>query len=150
MSVYWDILSACKSALQADPDFAAASVTVAVRKRPFFSADHGDSYPFCCLSPTSERVKALQMSNGAWYDHPVRVVVFLAKNAALASETQLQLQLQLREAARSALYRDSLAGVASVRDCDYDPEPAFDLGALAEQHDVSCQQFTFRTDGPRV
>lgn len=151
MSSYHSVLTACKTTVLALPVLSVAGATGAVRKRPFFSAEHGDALPFVTFSPEREMVAAQQQSEEVWLDYPVYVVLFLAKNATLQNAAQLQLQLDAREAIRKALWRTPTPplGIPGLFHAVYDPEPAFDLGGLDELFDVSLQRFTFRVPEQR-
>jgi hypothetical protein len=146
MSVYWDILTACRALLSADPAF--AGVGVKIRKRPYFDRDHGDTFPMAVLAPLGEAVADVAFEEVVFLDHPVVLAVMQGQGATLASEAALQAQMAYREAARQALYRTSLPGTP-VMDADYNAAPNFDLEGLDHLCDVSLQLFTFRTKETR-
>jgi hypothetical protein len=131
------------------PPVATAGAQGKVRKRPYFSAEHGDAHPLLTFAPTAEVVDE-QTFESAFIVYPVVVALFLQKGATLQSEEQLRLMTDLRDAARRALWRPyALPGIPAQIDCDYDPEPAFDLGGLDELFDVSLQLFRFKVSDTR-
>lgn len=141
-----------KPVLDAVADVVAAtltSATVVVRKRPFFSSNHGDAAPLVVVSPDKERLAKMQQNGGAWWDYPVYVTLILAQGGDLEKDSDLSAMLTARADLKTALWRPTLSGVAQVFDADYDPHPAFDLSGLDNLHDVSVQLFTFRTSESR-
>lgn len=120
------------------------SIGVKIRKRPFFSKEHGDTFPLIVISSLPEKIAKLHMPNGIWWDYPILVTLIQENGATLGSLTEYNWQSNTRQAIRDALYQPSLAGVTSVFDVDYDPHPIVDLGGLDSLFDISLQLFTFR------
>jgi hypothetical protein len=147
MSQHWDILSGIKTTLAALPAFAA--IPIRIRKRLFFSSDHGDAYPLVCLAPETEQIANETTPNVAWIDYPVLVALFQQVGATLQKESELQWQIDRRDEVRLALWKKGAPGVAAVFDANYEPAPIFDLAGLEKLHDVSVQRFTYRHSGAR-
>lgn len=147
MSVYSDILTAVKTVLDADTGL--NGVTFAIRKRPFFSLDHGDSYPLCTISPASETYAGGTMKGQVRLKYPVTVALWNDDGFAIESEAAVLSVTDRREAIRKALHRGTLSGVSAVIDVDYDPSPALALAGLDQVADVSLQQFWFTTSEGR-
>lgn len=125
-------------------------VTIRRQKRPFFSADHGHTLPFCSVVPQAEKPALLvQKVKGILVDYPVLVVLLQTRGATVESEAELDWQTDRRQELMEALWQSTLAGAAQVMDCSYDPHPVFDLGGLDRHFDVSAQLFTFRNSQTR-
>lgn len=148
MSAYWDILSAARTVLAALPGM--SGVTFVIRKRLYAdpNADR-DSLPLGVLAPESEDINGLTFSNQAFVDYPVLFGLFHAGNHAVGDTTTLQSELDKRDAARKALHKPSLSGVATVFDANYDPAPVVDLQGQDNLFDVSVQRFVFRNSEDR-
>ncbi len=147
MSVYSDILTAVKTVLDADSDL--SGVTFAIRKRPFFSREHGDSYPLVTISPAAESYAGGTMKGQVRLRYTVTVCLWNNEAFAVESEANVLSITDRREAIRKALHRGTLSGVTEVIDVDYDPSPALDLSGLDQVSDVSVQQFRFITSEDR-
>lgn len=147
MSIYSDILTAVKTVLDADAGL--DGVTFTIRKRPFFSREHGDSYPLCTISPASEKYAGGTMKGLVRLKYPVTVCLWNAERFAVESEADVLSVTDRREAVRKALHKGDLSGVSAVVDVDYDPSPALLLSGLDNVSDVSVQQFWFTTSEDR-
>lgn len=147
MSQYYAILQAVRDVLASAGGF--SGVTFAIRKVPFFSPDHGDTLPFCCVAPEREGVGELYMG-GKIQDYPVLVAVYQERGTAAGDQGPLAGQLDLRAAAEAALYAAyPLPAVPTCFDCHaYDPEAAFPEAGLSQAVDCTVQRFTFRNDEP--
>ena len=144
MATHLDILNAVKGTVQG----LAVTGTVVVRKQPFWVSEH-DSFPLICLSPEAEQIESLTFENIAFIDYPVVVMHVIRRGSSPESQAEILEQLEFREKVRLALWRPSLAGVDAVMDCNYEPEPPFDMSGLDQTFDVSLQLFTFRTSEAR-
>lgn len=148
MSLYWDCLAGARGVVQALP--AMAGLTVAIRPALVYRPDE-DGERAAIIAPRAdlwESVPEVEFANGAMIDYPV-LVAFVVPN--LFSIDQFRWLADAREAARKALWRPSLAGVAEVFDADYEPRPrGGDLAGLGPPMQASVQQFTFRTSEARA
>lgn len=147
MSVESSVRDAFRLAIQAIPGF--AGVSIKIRKRPWHSAEHGDSFPMVCLSPLPEIIANENFKGVDWIDFPIIVAIFQQLGATLESETQLNWQSSRREDLRLAFRRAKLADVTGSMDCFYEAQPQFDTGGLDQLYDLSLQKFTFRVSTPR-
>jgi hypothetical protein len=145
MATHLDILNAVQSVLQT----VSANASILVRKFPFWIAEY-DTFPMVCISPEAEIINAETFENTVWIDYPVVVMHVATRGSDPENQNQILDQLRFREQARLSLWRPSLAGVSSVFDCSYEPNPPFDLTALENSFDVSLQLFTFRTSEARA
>jgi hypothetical protein len=148
MSIYSDALATVKATLEALDSFAGdptPTIPVVIRKRLFFSAEHGDTYPFCCLARDKDPITALQFNKGAFVDYPIYVVIFQQLGFTIGDLAQQEWQDDRRQEIFSALYKTRLVGF----DVNYDPEPVFDLAGLDKLHDISIQKFTYRVSESR-
>lgn len=146
MGYRWSILDAARDVVAGLAGFSGA--TVKLQKRPLFSSEHGYTLPFVAVCPGAEKVVRVAQGNVLHVSYQVVVVILQARGATLENETQLQWQLDRREEVQGALWKTSLAGT-TVFDCSYDPAPAFDLGGLDKQFDVSVQMFDYLSNQPR-
>lgn len=114
-----------------------------VMKRPVFSESHAHATGAGVIVPGRERIRKLHMPDGVWWEYPVYVVLFQA-GGSVENLTEIQWMLDTRAALAALLWKARpLAGMATIVDCDYDPHPVFDLGALSKHYDASVQLFTF-------
>ena len=148
MSNYELALIGAQAVVLALPLFASyTSAQSDIRQRPFASQADGDVFPFLCFSPTVEVPgKTFRASPDAagvvGMAYPVVCSFFYQKTGYLADENALAWMYGAREAIRHALWQPHALGVPGQVDCDYDPDPAVDLGALDSLILVSVQLFT--------
>lgn len=147
MGVQWTITDAVRDVVAGVSAF--SSATVKAQKRPFFSSDHGHTLPFVSVCPLKERVDREDMGNIVHMKYPVLVAILHKLGSALENETELQWQLDARQAVSDALWKTTLSGASTVYDSDYEPAPAFDLAGMDRMFDVSLQLFTFTSAQPR-
>lgn len=140
-SIGWQLASAARDALAGVSGLSGAQVRI--RKRPFFSKEHGDAYPMVCVSILPEKILGTFMPAGLRMRYILLVAIFQAVGSTLADPVSYQWQTDRREDFRQALFVPALGGVPGVHDCGYDAGPVYDLGALGNLHDISLQTFSY-------
>jgi hypothetical protein len=145
VSIYWDVLAAVRAKVVGLSLPGVMPGQVVIRKKPAF-VQEVDQQPLVCLCPRAERPAGEHFGNELWMDYPVIVATIRENKLALHDVQRI---LDSREDIRLALHKPYLDGAPTVFDSDYNPEPVFDLGALANAYDVSLQEFVFRSNETR-
>lgn len=148
-SQYSLILSAVRDLLETLPELAGGSVVI--RKRPAYIPQVDgplSSKTLVCVCPTTERLFDGVFSNEDHLDYAVQVAI-VAESRLLLHEDGMLAMLDLRETIRQKLRTHVLSGTNVYDVVAYNPSPAFDKSGLDSLHDVSAQEFVFRTSEVR-
>ncbi len=138
MSIKADVLAAALAALEKADLGSAGVAQFSARKWPA-AVKEDDKFPLLLLSAEQEEWLGGMYGRDDLYRYPV-LVTLVREGQALHDPEVVQ---TAREAVRTALFQIELPGAPTVWDCEYQPAPDFDAGAVAAGLDVSAQRFVY-------
>ena len=144
MSVYYDILTSCQTAVQALGLTGIANAQIVVRKLPK-ATDTLETLPQIAICPAEEpeQVKPFTFEGKVDVVYPVELVLIAAGNRDYSAN--LDAYLGHREKMRRAFQRPTLTGASTVWDTEITPDPAYDRARLNSSYEYLGMRVLFHS-----